>query len=30
MLFMISVAYALSGPIVTLVMRKKRLQSRKT
>jgi CDP-diacylglycerol--serine O-phosphatidyltransferase len=30
MLFLLSVAYAASGPIVTLVMRKKRLQSRKT
>ncbi|MCK9609124.1 MAG: CDP-diacylglycerol--serine O-phosphatidyltransferase [Methylomonas sp.] len=29
MLFLLSVAYAASGPIVTLVMRKKRLQSRK-
>lgn len=30
MLFIISVAYALSGPIITLILRKKRLQSRKT
>lgn len=30
MLFLLSVAYAASGPIVTLVMRKKRLQSRKS
>ena len=30
MLFILSVAYAFSGPIVTLVMRKKRLQNRKT
>jgi len=30
MLFLISVAYAASGPIVTLVQRKKRLQSRKS
>jgi CDP-diacylglycerol--serine O-phosphatidyltransferase len=29
MLFLVSVAYAFSGPIVTLVQRKKRLQSRK-
>ena len=28
MLFLLSVGYAASGPIVTLVMRKKRLQSR--
>jgi len=30
MLFLMSVAYAASGPIVTLVQRKRRLQSRKT
>jgi CDP-diacylglycerol--serine O-phosphatidyltransferase len=30
MLFLVSVAYAISGPIITLVQRKKRLQSRKT
>ena len=30
MLFILSVAYAASGPIITLVMRKKRLQNRKT
>ena len=29
MLFLLALGYALSGPIVTLVMRKKRLQSRK-
>lgn len=30
MLFLLAVGYAASGPIVTLVMRKRRLQSRKT
>jgi CDP-diacylglycerol--serine O-phosphatidyltransferase len=30
MLFLLAVGYAISGPIVTLVMRKRRLQSRKT
>lgn len=30
MLFLISVGYALSGPIVTLIVRKRRLQSRKS
>jgi CDP-diacylglycerol--serine O-phosphatidyltransferase len=30
MLFILSVAYAASGPIITLVMRKKRLQNRKS
>lgn len=30
MLFLISVAYAISGPVVTLVQRKRKLQSRKT
>jgi CDP-diacylglycerol--serine O-phosphatidyltransferase len=30
MLFLMSVAYAVSGPIVTLIQRKRKLQSRKT
>jgi CDP-diacylglycerol--serine O-phosphatidyltransferase len=30
MLFLISVGYAISGPIVTLVLRKRKLQSRKS
>jgi CDP-diacylglycerol--serine O-phosphatidyltransferase len=30
MLFLLSVAYAASGPIVTLVLRKRKLQSRKS